>query len=164
MFKQVCTAGPDMTIREAVKLMVEKKTNSLIVVDEEDKPIGTISSHTLIKGVVPEHLQGDPMFSQFGREGTFDRYAEKTQNRKISELMHTDIHTLKEDDAMIEAASYSVKSNRRLWAVVDKDGKLIGAITRTCIKNALYNILHKNQSINPENGGYCGGSKHEDKK
>ena len=159
MFSQVCTASPDMTIKEAAKFMVEKKTNSLIVVDGENKPIGTLSSYTIIREVVPEHLKGDPMFSQFGREGTFDKYAEKAKDKKISELMHTDFHALSVDDAMIEAAAYSIKSSRRILPVVDKDGKLVGAITRTCIKNALYNVLFLEEQINPKNGG-CGCERH----
>lgn len=161
MFNQVCTVGPEMTIAEAVKFMVEKKTNSVIVVDGEYKPIGTFSSYTLIREVVPEYLKGDPMFSQFGREGTFDKYAEKVKDKKIGEIMHTDFHILSDSDAMIEAASYSIKSSRRILPVADSTGKLVGAITRTCIKNALHNVLFKGQRINPENGGYCDCAKHE---
>ena len=64
MFKNVCTVGPDMTIAEAVRFMVEKKTNSLVVVDEDRKPIGTLSSYTLAKAVVPPYLSGNPTFSR----------------------------------------------------------------------------------------------------
>lgn len=163
MFTDVWTITKEKTLKEAVKLMVENKTNSLIVVDEDYKPVGTLSSHSLIKEVVPAYLKDDPMFSQFGREGTFDKYAEKFQDKKIEEIMHGDIHKLAEDDAMIEAASYAVKSDRRLWPVIDKDGKLIGATTRTCIKNALYNALYKDEKINPKNGGCCSCGKEEKK-
>lgn len=152
MFTEICTIESDKTLKETVKYMVEKKTNSLIVVDK-NIPVGTLSSHSLIKEVVPAYLKNDPMFSQFGKEGTFDKYAEKAQNKLIKDIMHKDIHTLSENDAMIEAASYSVKSNRRLWAVVNDEGNLIGAITRTCIKNALYNAIYRDEKINPHNGG-----------
>ena len=37
MFTEVCTASPDQTIAEAIKKMVENNTNSLIVVDEDNK-------------------------------------------------------------------------------------------------------------------------------
>ena len=135
--------------------MVDERTNSLIVIDHESKPIGTLSSYTLVREVVPAYLKDDPMFSQFGKEGTFDKYAEKMKDKKVKDLMHTDFHVLSEDDAMIEAASYSIKASRRILPVVDKDGKLVGATTRTCIKNALYNALYKDSMIEPKNGG-CG--------
>ena len=153
MFNKVYTISPDKTISEAVKIMVANKTNSLIVVDENYKPIGILSSRTLIKEVVPAYLKDDPNFSKFGAEGTFDKYANKMKDKKIKYVMHTDTHILSEDDAMIEAAAYSISAARRILPVVDKEGRLIGAITRTCIKNALYNVIYKNQQINPENGG-----------
>lgn len=155
MFTQVCTASPDETIAEAIKKMIENKTNSLIVVDKDRKPIGTLSSYTLIRDIVPAYLKDDPIFSQYGAEGTFDKYAEKYKDHKIGDLMHTDFHILSEKDAMIEAASYSIEAARRILPVVNKEGKLIGAITRTCIKNALYNAIYKDNPINPTEGLGC---------
>jgi CBS-domain-containing membrane protein len=67
--------------------------------------------------------------------------------------MHKDFHALSINDAMIEAASYSISASRRILPVVDENGMLCGAITRTCIKNALYNAIHKGNGINPANGG-----------
>ena len=159
MFKNVCTVTKDMTVAEVVKFMVEKKTNSLIVVDEEMKPVGTLSSYTLARTIVPPYLKGDPLFSSFGAEGTFDRYAEKIKDLKIEEIMHKNFHALTDDDTMIEATSYAISDDRRTLPVVDKKtGKLVGAISRTCIKNALYNVIHKDNQIDPEKDGckYCG--------
>lgn len=153
MFKKVCTIKADETISDAVEKMVKKGTNSLIVIDEDSKPVGILSSYTLIREVVPAYLKDDPIFSNYGAEGTFDKYAEKTRDKKIEEVMHTDFHVLKEEDAMIEAASYSLQVSRRIMPVVDNEGRLIGAITRTCIKNALYNVLFKDKQIDPRNGG-----------
>ncbi|MFH1661630.1 MAG: CBS domain-containing protein [Candidatus Falkowbacteria bacterium] len=153
MFNKISTVSKDVNIKEAVKEMVDEKTNSLIVVDKNLKPIGILSSYTLIRNVVPAYLKDDPIFSNFGAEGTFDRYAEKMKNKKVKDIMHTDFHILSKEDTMIEAASYSIKASRRILPVVCKDGKLIGAITRTCIKNALYNALYKDNQINPKNGG-----------
>jgi predicted transcriptional regulator len=155
MFKKVNTASPECSVKDAVCMMVEKRTNSLIVIDEEGKPMGTVSSYTLIKEVVPAYLKGDPVFSNFGAEGTFDKYAEKVQDKKLKDIMHTDIHILNEKDAMIEAASYSIHADRRLLPVVNDEGKLIGVITRTCIKNALYNVLFKDNPMDAKDGGLC---------
>lgn len=140
----------DKTFPEVVKQMVDKKTNSIVVVDENEKAIGLISSQTLIKRVVPSYLEEDPTNSMFGAEGTFDKYADKLKKLKAKDFMETDFHTLSEDDAMIEAATYALKGKQRFMPVVDTDGKLIGAITRTCIKNALYNVFFKNDQIDPK--------------
>ncbi|MDA3840010.1 MAG: CBS domain-containing protein [Patescibacteria group bacterium] len=153
MITEYCTAKKDMTILEAVKLMVEKKTNSLIVIDENNHPIGTLSSYTLVKEVVPPYLQDDPIFSNFGAEGTFNKYAEKMKDNKIEAIMHKDFHALSINDAMIEAASYATKGTRRILPVISDDGAMVGVITRTCIKNALYNALFEKDQIDARNGG-----------
>ncbi len=148
----VNTIDPGATLADATKKMVVKKTNSIVVIDENKKPLGMISSRLLIKQVVPDYLEGDPLYSQFGAEGTFDRYAEKVKNKKVSEFMDKDFHTLSKDDAMIEAAAYSLKGRRRMLLVVDEEGILIGALTRTSIKIALYNAIFHNSKIDPKTG------------
>jgi CBS domain-containing protein len=151
--KNLYTISPEKSIKEAVKKMVEKKTNSLVVVDKDRKPIGILSSYLLTKALVPSYLKDDPVYSQYGAEGTFDKYGKIIKDKKVKEIMHEKVHALDENDAMIEAASYSIETERRILPVVNKEGVLIGAITRTCLKNALYNTIFKKNKINPLNGG-----------
>ncbi len=146
----VNTISQEETFPEVVKKMVENKTNSIVVINEDKKPVGLISSRALIKQVVPEYLKENPTNSMFGAEGTFDKYAAKLKKLKLKDFMDTDFHCLSIKDAMIEAASYSLKSNQRFMPVVDKEGNLVGAITRTCIKNALYNVFFKDDQVNPK--------------
>lgn len=146
----VNTISQEKTFPEVVKQMVEKKTNSVVVVDENQKPVGLISSKTLIKQVVPGYLEEEPSNSMFGAEGTFDRYAEKLKTLKAKDFMDTDYHTLSEKDAMIEAAAYALKGDQRFMPVLNEKGELVGAITRTCIKNALYNVFFEDNQINPK--------------
>ncbi len=157
----VNTVSPDKTVSEAVELMVKNKTNGMIVVDENETPIGIISSLGLIRQVVPSYFR-DASFSKFGAEGTFDRYAEKLKDKTVEEVMLKDFHCLSEKDAMIEAAAYAAKSQLRMIPVTDQEGnkgRLIGVITRTCIKNALYNAIHKDKQIDPhfknDRGDHC---------
>jgi len=145
MSREFCVISPDKTIKDAITAMVEKKTNSLVVVNEENKPIGILSSYTLIKEAVPAYLKDDPIYSNFGAEGTLDKYAAKMKDKKIEEIMHKDFHILSEEDAMIEAASYAIEASRRMLPVVDAQGKVIGVINRTSIKNALYHAMQNGE-------------------
>ncbi len=61
MLRDICTISPDKTIAEAVKFLVKNKTNSAIVVDKEQKPIGIIATYLLVKAVVPIYLHDDPI-------------------------------------------------------------------------------------------------------
>jgi len=146
----VNTIHQEKTLADATKQMVEQKTNSIVVIDDDKKPVGLVSTRLLIKQVVPEYLKNDPIFSMYGAEGTFDRYAEKVKDVKLEEFMITEFHTLSENDAMIEAAAYAVKGVGRFILVVNKEGLLVGAISRTCVKNALYNALFKEERIDPK--------------
>ncbi len=148
MYTQVHTTTPETTVAEALLYMHQNKTNSLIVVDKNKKPIGIISSQILIRAMVPEYLKNDPMYSQFGPEGTMEESIKKIKDKTLDSLMYTEFHTLKTNDAIIEAASYSVDSYRRILPVVDEEGILIGAITRTCIKNAMHDALYQNKNTN----------------
>ena len=139
----VNTINPDSSLEEAVQKMSDKKTNSLVVVDKDNKPIGVVSSHLLIKEIVPDYLKGNEITAQFGVKGTLSKYAKKSKDHKISDFMYTDFHVLDPNDAMIEAATYVVEGARRVLPVVDKEGKLIGAITRTSVKIALSDALNE---------------------
>ena len=147
MFKDFYTINPDKTLADAVKKMVEKKSNSLIVVNEENKPLGLISSYCIIKAIIPSYLKEDARPSIYDAEGTFDRYAHNSKDKKIKDIMYKEFHTLTDDDTMIEAATYSLKGARRIFPVVNKETeKLVGAVTRTSIKNALHDIYFKYKS------------------
>lgn len=142
--KSLNTIDQNKTLGEAVQEMTEKKSNSVIVVDAENKPIGIVSSYLIINEIIPEYIKKDKISVKFNAEGTFDKYAKQKKDVKVSEIMWKDFPTLKLSDPMILAAAYSDEETRRIIPVVDDEGKLIGGITRTCIKNALYDVIFNN--------------------
>jgi acetoin utilization protein AcuB len=143
MSSEVSTILENNKIIDAVHLMEEKNINSLIVVDADNKPIGTLSSYTLIREAVPTFLKGSSTVSSSGAEGVFDRYARMEKDRLVKEVMHTDFIQLKINDPMIEAAINSIKTNRKIMPVVDEAGKLVGIMTRSNIKKALFDAMKK---------------------
>lgn len=151
MSRNFYAVSPDETIFEAVKSMVSKKTNSAVVVDGKNNPIGILSSYTLVKAVVPAYLKDDPIYSVYGAEGTFEKYAKKIKNKKVKDIMYTEFHVLKEGNAMIEAASFAVEASRRILPVVNDENKVIGIINRTSIKNALYDAIKNGEKSKEDN-------------
>lgn len=150
MNKKLNTITKDKTLAEAVKQMVEQEVNSLIVV-EENKPVGLVTSQILIQTIMPEYLNADMNAAQFEAEGVFDRYADRNREKKVSDFMYTDFHIISEKDTMIEAAAFLAKGERRTLPVVDNGGILVGVITRTCVKVALYDVLYKETKENSSN-------------
>jgi len=147
MFTNVNTATIDFTVAEAIKKLVETKTNSLIIIDDDQKPIGLISAQTILKNIVPEYLKTNTITATYGVEGTVEKHLEEIKDKKIGEIMFTDIKVLTQDDALIEASTYVLKGARRIIPVVNKQTKkLVGAMTRTSLKNALYDTLYPKKS------------------
>ena len=143
MLDNVCTISPDSTVYDALQIMVDKKTNGLVVVDNTTKEIaGTVSSFTIAKAIIPDFLKDDPNNSIYEAEGVFDEYAKKASSVKIEEVMCKDVHILTDDDAMIEAAAFSTHADQRLMPVVKKGtNQIVGIVTRTSIKNAYYQAI-----------------------
>lgn len=52
MTKSPTTANPDMLAAEALKIMEDKKINGLIIVDENNHPIGAMNMHDILKAGV----------------------------------------------------------------------------------------------------------------
>jgi len=141
MSRDVVTITEDKKIIDAAILLKDKNINSLIVVNDKYEPVGTLSSHTLIREAVPVYLKGDSTIANSVSEDTFEKYPKMLKDKDIKELMHTHYHVLSPDDAMIEAAANSVKVHRKIMPVVDDGGKLVGIITRSNIGKAFTNAI-----------------------
>ena len=60
----VITIGPDQTVREVVKTLVEKRIGAVVVVDEANKPIGIVSERDIIRAAAQnEAVFGEPVRS-----------------------------------------------------------------------------------------------------
>lgn len=134
--------------------MTEKKTNGLVVI-ENSKPVGIISSLSIIQTIIPPFLKDDPNISVHGAEGMFDEYAVKACCKLVKDVMFSDVHILTEDDAIIEAATFASMDDQRLLPVVksNEDQTIVGVINRTIIKRACYDALK-----NGENNCECHSS------
>lgn len=145
------------TLKEAVKQMVEKRTNTLIVIDDQKdmKPLGMVTVSGIINAVIPDYLESNPSISSFTQAGQLEEFSKKAQNMKVEDFMVSIEITLKESDPMIKAATLTTINTLRTVPVVNAEGQLVGTISRTCIKNAIYN------GIFPENDrDFCHDTKH----
>lgn len=143
MTTEVATITPDKTFKEALDLMVEKELNGLIVIDSQEnkKPVGILTSKSIIEEMLPDYLETTPTTSIYEIEGSLEKFSQKAADSKVGDFMVKDFHTLSITDAMIEAAAFSARNDFRTIPVVDKEGKLAGVISRTDIKRAISKAL-----------------------
>lgn len=103
----VITIHPEQLIREAVALLVHHRIGALVVVDENNKPVGILSERDIIRRAA----QNEAVFSE-----------------AVADLMTKDIITgIPQDDISSVAATMTQRRFRHLPVV--EDGDLVGIIS-----------------------------------
>lgn len=143
MQTRVVTVRPDDTIKDAILLMLKKKTNGTVVVDANNRVVGILSSWDIIKHIVPDYLEGDSNLALFEDAGVFSRRIKEVQNDTVSLVMTSQVRTAKKTDSLIEALTLLAKFHIRQLPIVDEDNRLVGYINRTDIKRAVGDVLAK---------------------
>ncbi|AEM39297.1 putative signal transduction protein with CBS domains [Pyrolobus fumarii 1A] len=108
--KQLITLKPNMSIREAAKILSEKMIRGAPVIDDEGRLIGIITLADIAKAVA---------------EGRLDA--------KVEEYMSKEVVTVREDQDILDAIRLMQKYRIGRLVVLDAMGKLKGIVTRTDI-------------------------------
>ncbi|MCH4815496.1 MAG: CBS domain-containing protein [Saccharolobus sp.] len=101
------TAKPEMSIRDAAKIMRKENLGSLIIVDETNKPIGIVTERDILRAVADEILLDSP----------------------VSTIMTKGLITISPDKDVTEALIIMYQNNVRHLAVVGQNGELVGVIS-----------------------------------
>lgn len=110
MQHRVVTAKSELTLREASRVMKELRIGSLVVM-EEDKIVGILTSTDLLKAVADGK---DP------------------EQVRLSEVMSPNVVTVKPDTPLEDAVELMVDKKVKRLPVVE-DGKLVGIVTASDI-------------------------------
>lgn len=138
----VSTININATFEDAAKIMIEKKRNGLVVMDNNNKVAGMLSSLHLIKFIVPDYLEEDKHLAAFEATDVFANRIHEIKNEPITKFMNPEYHSVKAADSLMEAATLMSEWNTRHLPVVDDQNELVGYITRTDVKRAIAQILH----------------------
>lgn len=110
MNKKVVTAKPEITLREASKVMSQLHIGSLVIVEEE-KIVGILTSSDVLKAIAKDR---DPDLTL------------------AEEMMSKPVKTIEPDKTVEEAVNIMIENRIKKLPVV-RDGKLIGIITASDI-------------------------------
>lgn len=133
MQTDVITTGPEATIKEIAKILVENKISGVFVVDASEKLLGVVSEGDLL------HKETNPRPpGALGLLGAIIYYRGIKQYesdfRKLialtaSEIMTSKLIKISPDDKIEDAASLMVNEQIKRLPVMEND-KLIGIVTR----------------------------------
>lgn len=124
------TVTADTTLDEALSLMVDNAVRRLPIVDGDGTLVGIVSDRDL-------RLAAD---SPFLRE-TPDEVIGNLAHHTVEEIMRTVLHTIEQDEPIVEAAKLMRVARVGGLPVVDAQDRLVGVVTRTDLVDHLIRIL-----------------------
>lgn len=142
MTKEVITVSEDDTIEKCANLLITHNLSGLPVLDDNGKIKGIVTEGDLIRRI--SRIEGPAALEVLG--GIFylespKKFMEKVKNSmgsKARDIMTKDIITISPDKEMEEGATLLVKNKIKRLPVIDKEGNIIGIVSRKDIMNYLF--------------------------
>lgn len=131
MTTDVITIGPDATLKEAARRMIEARISGLAVTDDTGQLIGVITEADFVKeeaGRRPEKRAR--LLGWFHKDEPLDT------ERLVGDVMTKDVLTLPHDADHADAARLMKDKNIKRIPVVSPTGDLVGLVSRSDILRA----------------------------
>lgn len=135
--KEAVTISEGATFSDALKLMVSRKTNTLLVTNENGELTGEVSVSDLLDAIVPDYLDGDSIAANFATEDMFEQAVKDTEEKQIQFFMSQDYSTIEISDGLMSVAATAIAHQRARIPVVDADGRPVGIISRQGLKHII---------------------------
>jgi len=130
MTRDVATVQPDASIREAAKLMTDRRLSGLPVVTPDGRIIGILTASDLLHRIETGAVRRPSWFSSFfARPDELARQYAKDHGRKVHEVMSRHVVSVLEGASLSEVADV-LDRNRFKRVPVTRDGALVGIISR----------------------------------
>ncbi|MBN2713042.1 MAG: PTS sugar transporter subunit IIA [Planctomycetes bacterium] len=129
MSKDVVSCNISSTLRDVADIMVKYNTSSVPVVDDDNKYIGMVSAHNLLKVGLPEYLLAMDSVDFLRSFEPFQDLLKQEQSMTAASVLDRDAPTFINHAPMIVVASKIVRDRLGNSAVIDDDGRLVGMVS-----------------------------------
>jgi CBS domain-containing protein len=140
MTKNVITVGPDSSIVDAAKLMLEQHVSGLPVLDKSGKLVGILSEGDFLRRSEIGTQRRRPRWLQFlmgpGREA---KEFVQQSGRKVEDIMAREPVTVTEDTQLEELVELMEKHDIKRLPVM-RNGQLVGIVTRANLLQAVASL------------------------
>ena len=148
MGKNPILLKPEMTLREAAKILSENDISGAPVVDQEGKLVGILMVSDIIKEIKGK-IESLGLAIPFTPFDLFDFYTvnmpvesdkdimRDVAEMKVGDVMRKKVHYVRDDDDIETAIEILGKKDISRVPVVDKEGRVIGIITRSDVLKLL---------------------------
>ncbi|HXF82468.1 MAG TPA: CBS domain-containing protein [bacterium] len=131
MTTPVVTVPPELPVRDAARILVERHISGVPVVDAAGQLVGIVTEADLLyKEATPK--PAEPLLRWFGRSLWLERLTSayrKAEGRTVAEVMTHNVVTATEDTPVHELAARMVRFGVNRLPIV-RDGAVVGIVTR----------------------------------
>jgi CBS domain-containing protein len=144
MTKNVITVTPATSIYDVYKLLAEKQIGGVPVVNKDKKLLGIVTKTEILNVFLPDYFD---MIDDFLYIDDFGALEEELEALPVLELfiaediMVEDAVTIRAGASLLKAPVLMNKFGVRRLPVVDKDGYLVGIITKMDICRAFFGTV-----------------------
>lgn len=143
MTKEVVTVREEDTVEKCANLLITHGLSGLPVIDENGKIKGIVTEGDLIrrasriKGPAALEVLGGIFYLESPKKFMDDLI--KTMGNSAKDIMTKEVITVSPEKTIEDAATLLVQRKIKRLPVVDKEGNLIGIVSRKDIMNYLFN-------------------------
>jgi CBS domain-containing protein len=136
MTRPAISVGPDTSIRDVARLLVEHNISGIPVVDAGGATLGVISEvDLLVKEGGRDSIPHRPLARLFGESRETQKALARVEARTVGDAMTSPAITIEADRPLQYAAALMVRKGIKRLPVID-DGVLVGIVTRTDLVRA----------------------------
>ncbi|WP_327354516.1 CBS domain-containing protein [Streptomyces sp. NBC_01304] len=120
---------------DALRLLAERKLPALLVVDRDGQPWAIVPGSQLVRQLVPDYVQQDPLLASVITDRSLDEVHEAVVGQSVAEWLPRRRFTppfVGPDASAMNVAALMARTHTPLVAVIERDGdqvRLLGAIT-----------------------------------
>jgi CBS domain-containing protein len=140
MTRNVVSIGPDASVLDAVRLMLQHRISGLPVIDAAGALVGIVTEGDFLRRAETGTQRKRPRWLEFivGPGRMADEYVHSS-GRKIAEVMTPDVWSISEDEPL-EKIAHLMERRRIKRAPVLRDGKVVGIVTRANLMRAMVTL------------------------
>jgi CBS domain-containing protein len=126
------TVRMDDPVSKAVQLMVVNRLPGLVVADDADRPIAVLPGTQVLRLTIPESYRDDPALVRTVDEIHADLFWHGPGKLTLGDCLPNPVPkptTVAPEATLLEVATVMANKRSPLIAVVDRAGRLVGAVT-----------------------------------
>jgi CBS domain-containing protein len=146
MTREILSVGPDTTVAEAIRTMLDKRISGLPVIDEAGRLVGILTEGDLMRRGETETERQRPRWLEIlmGPGRLADEYV-RTHGRKVEEVMTRDPVSATPDTPLREVVELLERHRIKRVPVLDGDVP-VGILSRADLLRALLGALEEERS------------------